>query len=160
MKRKKMQIKKISITQDFMLISNLLTKKFKKCIKKKLLSKSWLFQNHDFFNVFEISVNLCVFWLPCLMFKKKFKVKLVLFSIFDVKRAKNGPKNQTNVVCKCVLDLHFAPIKGSVFLKKVKFIIPNRHIGPFSMALSLFAQPTNRQQLRVVWLPFLSNVLK
>jgi hypothetical protein len=53
--------------------------------------------------------------------KKIFKVKLVLFSIFDAKRRKNGPKNQTNVVSKCVLDLHFAPIKGSVFLKKVKF---------------------------------------
>jgi hypothetical protein len=61
---------------------------------------------------------------PILKKKKKKIVILVLFSNFEAKRAKNG---SNNLFSKWVLDLNFAPIKGSVFfifLKKVKFVVP------------------------------------
>jgi hypothetical protein len=50
-------------------------------------------------------------------FEKKnfFWFIFALFANFEAERAKNGSKNQKKYLSKCVLDLNFAPIKGSVF---------------------------------------------
>jgi hypothetical protein len=60
-----------------------------------------------------------------LMFVNIVLLIFVLFSNFEAKRAKNGAKKKKSI-SKCVLDLKFAPIKGSVLLikKKVKFVVP------------------------------------
>jgi hypothetical protein len=42
-------------------------------------------------------------------------VIIALFANFEAERAKHCSKNQKNIFCKCVLDVNFAPIKGSVF---------------------------------------------
>jgi hypothetical protein len=47
--------------------------------------------------------------------KKIFFGPISTFSNFEANCAKNGAKNQINVLHKCVLDLNFPPIKGSVF---------------------------------------------
>jgi hypothetical protein len=60
-------------------------------------------------------------------------VILSLFENFEAKCAKNGSKNKKNLFSKCVLDFHFAPIKGSMF-----FIFYNKK----SNSLYPSAQPT------------------
>ncbi len=41
---------------------------------------------------------------------------LALFKNFEAKRAKTAQKIKKRIFSKCVLDLNFAPIKGSDFL--------------------------------------------
>jgi hypothetical protein len=50
---------------------------------------------------------------------EKARAHQVLFSNFEAKRTKNNAINK-KVIRKCVLDLNFAPIKGSVFLNFFK----------------------------------------
>jgi hypothetical protein len=62
-----------------------------------------------------------------LFYFKENWVIFVLFLNFEAKRPKKRRQKSLNVLSKCVLDLNFAPIKGSVFLfflNKVKFVVP------------------------------------
>jgi hypothetical protein len=65
------------------------------------------------FYVFEISMK---FWYLFYFLQKKIVGNFSTFSNCEAKRAKNGAKNQKNVLRKCVLDLNCAPNKRSVFL--------------------------------------------
>jgi hypothetical protein len=124
----------VSKTADFESVEKVL----KKCSKKKLLAKTWrkyaLFSLllmfvklvllvpilcaffYNFFNGFEISVKLCVFYI----FFDFFQTKIFLGPISNFcklwsQMRKKRLKKSKNIVCKCVLDLNFAPITGSVF---------------------------------------------
>ena len=60
-------------------------------------------------------------------FKKKFLGHISTFFKLWSQTRKKRLKKSKNVFRKCVLDLNFAPIKGSVFFiffKKVKFVVP------------------------------------
>ncbi len=74
------------------------------------------------------SMKFCVFFISFRIFSKNicFQVILVLFQTLKSNAQKTALKIKKRIK-KCVLDLNFAPIKGSeflIFLTKVKFVVP------------------------------------
>jgi hypothetical protein len=77
---------------------------------------------NKFFNGFEISMKFCVFQHLFLIKKKEVVLGHISRYFFQTlkpnaaqKNQNNGSKKSKNVISKCVLDLNFAPVKGSVF---------------------------------------------